>query len=384
MDKKNIWVSRYAKTTIAAAFTLILIGSLVTTNGAGMAFADWPLSASSLNPAGWWSNLFQRLEHGHRLFAELTGCMVGILCAWVWGNLRAVPAAFLGSGLLALLASFSGASRPLVAHIGLWSSAIIFAALLLWQHKPDSVRSPLTRWLAFAAFIGVIAQAILGGLRVTIESGGDAQTAMIFRVLHGCCAQIELCLLVAIAATLSPRWSPSGTAYGAAKIPGLRTTRVVAWAAFGLVFLQLTAGATMRHHGVGLIIPTFPQAAPDGSWLPAVHSFLVELNFAHTRIGALLVGLCGVLLARRILGGASEGSGLVGPAWLLLGLIASQITLGILILFTHRAILPTTLHVLNGAAILATSFVLALRSTLLEPGEPAFFSGHEPLPGVAS
>jgi cytochrome c oxidase assembly protein subunit 15 len=193
---------------------------------------------------------------------------------------------------------------------------------------------------------------------------------MIFRIVHGCFAQIELCLLVAIAATLSPSWSAAGP------VSGLSKTRAFAWITFGVIFLQLLVGATMRHLGVGLIIPTFPQASPDGSWLPAVHNLFVDLNFTHTRFGALLVGLSGVILSRRVLLTCKRETGLRGPALVLLGLIASQIALGILILLTHRSILPTTLHVINGAAILATSMLLALRTTLLEPNaEPSEYRG---------
>ena len=104
-EKMSNPLYRFSQFTVLAAFTLILIGSLVTTNGAGMAFADWPLSAGSLNPDGWWSHFFQRLEHGHRLFAELTGLLVGILCAWVWGNRWALPGAIAVSAGLSIAAS---------------------------------------------------------------------------------------------------------------------------------------------------------------------------------------------------------------------------------------------------------------------------------------
>jgi len=50
------------------------------------------------------------------------------------------------------------------------------------------------------------------------------------------------------------------------------------------------------------------------------------------------------------------------PAALLLALVALQLTLGASIIWTRKAVLPTTAHVAVGAAILATSLVLALRS----------------------
>ena len=59
----------------------------------------------------------------------------------------------------------------------------------------------------------MLAQALLGGLRVILDPQGIAATtstiATTFRVLHGCVAQIELCLLVALAAMLSPGSSGS-------------------------------------------------------------------------------------------------------------------------------------------------------------------------------
>ncbi|MEI8340753.1 MAG: COX15/CtaA family protein, partial [Verrucomicrobiota bacterium] len=250
---------RYSQFTVLAAFTLILIGSLVTTTGAGMAFADWPLSSGSLNPDGWWSHLFQRLEHGHRLFAELTGLLVGILCAWVWGNRWALPVAIAVSGSLSAAASAAGISAPWIAHIGLWSAALFFAGVLLLGIKDSArLRDPLPRWLAFAAFCGVVVQAILGGLRVTVESGGHVEQAMVIRIVHGCFAQIELCLLVAVAATLSPKWG------AVSPVPGLSRIRRLAWLTFGFVFLQLTLGAAIRHLGIALVIPTFPLASSHG------------------------------------------------------------------------------------------------------------------------
>ncbi|HWB58248.1 MAG TPA: hypothetical protein VG733_02105, partial [Chthoniobacteraceae bacterium] len=116
-----------------AAFALILIGSLVTTNGAGMAFADWPLSSGSVNPPGWWTIRPELLEHGHRLFAELTGCLIGILCAWVWRNFWAVLIAFVGSGVLSIAAKTAGAPAPVIAQVGLWSTVLLFVGALFWK-----------------------------------------------------------------------------------------------------------------------------------------------------------------------------------------------------------------------------------------------------------
>ena len=372
---------RFSRFTVLAAFTLILIGSLVTTNGAGMAFADWPLSAGSLNPDGWWSHVLQRLEHGHRLFAELTGLLVGILCAWVWGNRWALPGAIICSAGLSMIASLAGVSHQWIAHIGLWSAALVFAGILLLTGKrAENQLSPLTRWLAFAGFCGVVVQAVLGGLRVTIESSGHLEQAMTIRIIHGCFAQIELCLLVAVAATLSPKWKATSAVSSLSKI------RRLAWMTFGFAFLQLTLGAAIRHLGIALVIPTFPLASAHGL-MPPAHNAYIDLNFTHTRFMPILVAVHVILLWLRVRRSASSEARLMRPASLLLLLLVTQIVFGISIIWTYRNPWPTTLHVINGAALLATSLLIALRASTLKAAPEA---GDEPVfvrqlqPGMTS
>jgi cytochrome c oxidase assembly protein subunit 15 len=217
------------------------------------------------------------------------------------------------------------------------------------------------QWLAFAAYLGVLLQATLGGLRVTLQTRSD-EAATILRIVHGCVAQAELCLLVAIAAMLSTRWLEI-----AAAPPRLVLPRRLAWWTVGLVYLQLIVGATMRHLGAGLAIPTFPQASPSGSWLPPVHNLFVDANFTHTRFGALLVGLCIIILVVRTLRHARGESRLTQPAWALLALLAIQITLGVLVIWYTKPRTLTTIHVVNGAILLATTLLLALRLHRLAP-----------------
>lgn len=353
----SLALSRFAKFVVFMLFVLILIGGHTTTSGAGMAFPDWPLSHDSVNPHGWWANVMQRLEHGHRLTAETVGLLIGVLCAWVWRSKWSLPIAIATSVALAFAAKFSGAERAVVAHTGLWSAAITFALILLSQaERADHARPAAVRWLAFAAFLGVLGQAILGGLRVTIESGGDPRTATAFRVIHGCFAHLELSLVVALAAMLSPVW-PRIVSFTAA-----RSIAVLAWITAGSVFLQLIVGATMRHLGAGLAISSWPQAAPDGSWLPKVHNVFVDLNFTHTRAGAALVALLVLVLALRAIGHAGTEVRIIRPAALLVGLLAAQIVLGMFVIWKVRPPFLTTLHVVNGAALLAATVLLAMRA----------------------
>ncbi len=298
----------YAKLVVLATFVLIFIGGQTTTSGAGMAFSGWPLSNGSLNPAGWWSNSMMRLEHGHRLTAGLVTTLILILFFWVLRRRSALPRAAFG--------------------------------------------------LALGAVIGVFAQALLGGLRVILDPQGTAATnstiATIFRVLHGCCAQVELCVVVSLAAVLSPVWLQIVVQ------PSFRKVARLGWITAGIVFLQLIVGATMRHMGAGLAIPSFPLT-PDGGFMPKVHNVYIDLNFTHTRFLAAIVAIHVLLLARRAI--VSGETRLSRPAILLFALLVAQVVLGMFVIWDLRPPFLTTIHVVNGAALLATTVLVAVRAS---------------------
>jgi cytochrome c oxidase assembly protein subunit 15 len=356
------WLSLYAKLVVMATFVVIMIGGHTTTTGAGMAFPDWPLSHGSLNPDQWWTDFMQRLEHGHRMAAESVALLIGILCAWVWRNKWSLPLAFAGSAVLAIGARLAHASPPTIAHVGLWSAASIFTFMILFRTPSHDQRPAVTRWMAFAAFAGVCAQAILGGLRVTLETAGDSTAAITFRILHGCFAQLELCLVVILAARLSPIWE---NAEVSADFPP--RLKAFAWITSALVYLQLVMGAALRHKGAGLAIATFPRAGADGSWLPTVHSVWVDLNFAHTRIGAAIVSAAVLFLAGSVFRRAGGNGFIVRPALLLPIGLALQILLGVFVIWQSRPAIITTAHVLNGAALLAATVLLAMRLSRNSP-----------------
>ncbi len=308
----NPRLALFAKVVVSLTFVLLFIGGHTTTSGAGMAFPDWPLSNGSLNPSGWLTNFFMFLEHGHRLTAGLVATLVAVLFAWVW-----VRRAVLPRGAFAL---------------------------------------------AGFALAGVLAQAVLGGLRVILDPQGIAaaptsSTATTFRVLHGCVAQIDLCLLVALAAILSPAWSEIRPA------PRMRGIAKLGRIAVALIFVQLIVGAAMRHLGAGLAIPTFPQANPDGSWMPHVHNAYVDLNFTHTRFGSVVITLLLLHLGASAFRKSDGDARIARPAALLGALILVQFTLGMFVIWTQKQQpLITTLHVVNGAAVLATCLLLTMRA----------------------
>ena len=356
----DLWLARFAKLVVLGAFAVIFIGGLTTTAGAGMAFPDWPFSHGSFNPPGWWDDPMQRREHLHRYSAEFVALLVGILCAWVWRAKWALPAAAIASVAGAVGARFADQPAPVIALAGLAGAALVFSACILARAgREDHPRSAGVRWLAFGAFLGVLAQAVLGGLRVIEDPAGalagDAGTATAFRILHGCFAQLELCLLVLIAAHLSPVWPRI------AANAQMALVRRIGWIATTLVFLQLIVGATMRHLNGGLAIPTFPRT-PDGGWMPTVHGMLIDLNFTHTRFGAALATVFILALAMRAAGNAAGDVRLIRPAALLLALAAAQVTMGMFVIWNMRPPILTTLHVVNGAAVLAATVLLTARA----------------------
>ena len=341
-DQPDVWLARFAKLAVLGAFVVIFIGGLTTTTGSGMAFPDWPLSHGSLNPPGWWDDAMQRREHLHRYSAEAVAVLVGVLCAWIWGANWAMPIAASYRDACAV-GREAGRSARLSWRSPAYLSAALTFVIIILKTRYRCVR--ITRGFhdcpmanAFGAFLGVLAQAVLGGLRVLKDPAGvlagDANTATIFRIVHGCFAQLELCLLVIIAAMLSPVWPRI------AANAQMRLVHGIGWITTAFVFLQLAVGATMRHLGAGLAIPTFPHT-PDGGWMPLVHNLYVDLNFTHTRFGAALAVIFILALALRARRERLGDVHLIRPAALLLALAVAQVTMGIYVIL-ERA--PTYSH----------------------------------------
>jgi cytochrome c oxidase assembly protein subunit 15 len=351
----------FARLVVAATFSLIFVGAMVTTHQAGMAVPDWPLSFGSLNPDGWWEQHHVRLEHGHRLFAMVVGLLVGTLTAWVWASWRSLLLSIAVMAILPPVSAKLGASRELIMHLAIWPAAAAFVASLLLHARGRALPfSRTVRILAVTSFFCVCAQATLGGLRVTQETAGALQNAMVLRIVHGIFGQMFLCVNVALAALLSARWLDLDAFRKAA---GARTVRTLAWLGFAAVYLQLIVAAIMRHMGAGLAIPTFPAAAPDGSWLPATHSAYVDINFLHTRVGAIVVTLLLIAAAVTAYRKTRDLPQLTRPALGIALLVLVQFALGVFVIWHTKPPTLTSLHVLNGAALLATSLLLAMRAS---------------------
>ena len=273
---------------------LLYAGGFTTSIGAGMVFPDWPLSDGSLNPEGWLQNRAMLAEHGHRLLGAFVGLLIIVLTVWVR-----------------------------IEEKRAWVRNLTLAALAL-----------------------VILQGLAGGMRILLNS-------LQFAIVHGCLAQTFLCLVASIAAAQSSWWFRDGHGFPARPNQRIKTGGLIVC---GLIFIQLIVGAIMRHTGAGLAIPTFPLT-PDGGILPQDWNFGIALNFAH-RLLALIIFVVYLIWAiplalHQEIDGRIRLLGGVG-----LTLLASQVVLGAYIIWTFRNPFITTAHVLIGAFLLATSWII--------------------------
>ncbi len=309
----------FAVLTAVATFLLLGAGGLVTSHEAGMSVPDWPNSYGynmfAFPISKWTGGIFY--EHTHRLWATVVGSMTTILAVWLWLK---------------------------------------------------DARKWMT-WLGVAAFFGVVAQGVLGGLRVTLKMDG-------LGVFHGVIAQAFFGLVCALAFFTSRFWL--NLAAQTKPSPVRRGLRSHVLFVTVLIFLQLILGATMRHQHAGLSISDFPlahgQIWPDTSPTAIAHynaqrievmnegpitAFQVVLQMVH-RLVALFIFL-GVAAAVGIaLKRFGKKDSLTRLAWFWLALILVQIGLGIETIWSNKAADIATAHVLVGALSLVTGVLWCL------------------------
>ena len=288
---------RFAVATAAATLLLIAAGGLVTSTESGLSVPDWPTT------------------YGQNPFTFP-------ISKWV-GGIR-----------------FEHSHRLIASTVGLL--AVILA---VWLARRED--RPWVRRLGWAAVAAVVAQGVLGGLTVLFLLPTPISVA------HACLAQTFFCLVVTLAIVTSQR-------FRAAEAAAPSAVSRAAFSTTGLVFLQLLAGAVMRHTKAGLAIPDFPLAL--GRVIPPIESFAVGIHFAH-RVGALAVAIaaavCVVQASRDV---QSTRPGLVRTAWLLAGLVAAQAALGALTVLSKKDVILATAHVATGALVLGVSLALSLVS----------------------
>jgi heme a synthase len=298
VDTKIASLHRFALICAAATFVLIFVGGLVTSTGSALAVPDWPLAFGKLIPP---LEGGIRYEWGHRVVAGTVSLLTLVLALWTW-----------------------------------------------WREP--------RRWLrltAFAALGLVVLQAVLGGLTVLML------LPLALAVAHAATAQAFFCLMIAMVLFTKPGFGAAiqeNEVSSPVQRPQLTFLATVTTAA---IYVQILIGAVMRHLGAGLAIPDFPTAF--GRLVPPFYSFAVEINFAH-RCGALVVMSLVIWTSVRVMRSYSAEQGFRNAALLMLVLMPLQVTLGILTIWSGRAVLPTTTHVAIGAALLAASVALTIRA----------------------
>ncbi len=263
----GVGLYRYAVGVVVAVFLLIKVGAMVTSTGSGLAFEDWPLSDGS-----WWPpdmRLDQLLEHGHRAVGMAIGLLTLVLTIWIGVVERRQWLRSLSIGLLGL----------------------------------------------------VCLQGYIGGKGVLL--GLPAVTS----VTHGVLAQVILCLLALVAFALSPAWASRHPAAA----HEVATARNLSAFALMLVFVQLVAGAILRHtNAQGML------------WLHIFNAVVVALTIA---IAAMY---CGTRFGDRGFRGTTR--------WVLV-LLLVQLVLGFVALLVRRVKDPSNIEYL-GRSVLVTAHVV--------------------------
>jgi len=217
--------------------------------------------------------------------------------------------------------------------------------LAIWTARTDS--RMWVRLLGWIALLAVILQGVLGGLTVLNLLPTPVSAT------HATLAQVFLCLVGWLAYAGTEEWNTP--------TPADRVSARVAFRACVLaliaVFIQLLFGAWMRHSEAGLAVPFFPLST-SGSVLPETVDHLVVIHMLHR--GFAVVVLVLVLRAVALVARRLPEFGL--HATLIATLVLIQVMLGALVIWEEKSPIITSVHVMNGAAVLAFTWLLTLRT----------------------
>ena len=315
------WPHALACLLVAVTAVLLCFGALVTTYDAAMAVPDWPGT------------------FGHNMFLYP-------LKAWLWGPWDL----FLEHG-----------HRLLGALVGVLTLGM---AAAVWRRETDAT----LRALAIAAVLLVVVQGVLGGARVLLDDKTVAK-------VHACTGPLFFSVAIAIATLTRPQRvaalpAPPAVAFGPDRWKTLAALSTAPWVTAGLVgaaYVQLVAGAQLRHLDAAVDVATF-------RWLVAFHlagALLVTLLsivatgtcwWLEARAPKRLALAILVLVGCQLLLGA--GAWIVSwgfPAdWLPQSWVPAQATLA----RSARGAAVVTGHVVLGMLILGAAVVLALSTSV--------------------
>ncbi len=350
---------------------LICVGGLVTSHGAGLAVPDWPntygYNMFFFPISKWVGGVF--FEHTHRLDASLVGFLTTMLAFWLFGHksrrtLRFLGGLFMVAGAgLCLVFPKHAAENLLLSGIGL----LAFVAGFFWPNC-----EPAPKWLrvlGVTAFVAVVAQGVLGGLRVIALKDQIG-------IFHATLAQLFFLLLCSMALFQTDFWR---------RLP-IQTEadhhhfRLFFTVTTSLILLQLILGATMRHQHAGLAIPDFPTAygklwpSTDAASIALynqnrqevlaykpITAAQVVLQMIH-RVMALLIFVAVTVCAwrtRHFLG-SKHWLARFSAVWF--GLVLAQVFLGATTIWTGKSADIATAHVACGALCLTTGGLASILS----------------------
>lgn len=303
------WRGALAAVGAVATLLLIIIGGTVTGYDAGLAVVDWP------NTEGYMMFMYPLskmtgglyFEHSHRLLGSLVGLITLVLAVY----LQRVE------------------ERPWVRKLG-WTALVL-----------------------------VIAQGVLGGLRVTgvltfSTDPNDTRPSITLAIIHGVLGQVYFSVMVGLAVVTLARWRRAGAAVLRA---GATIDRRLGIMLYGALLVQLVLGALVRH------LMSEAQAVESG-WVES-------LILMHITV-AVVVTLVALASGLRAWGLYERRRPLPGLGLALLGLIFVQLILGLLAYVavsggtappgTSRGwhVLLTTAHQSMGAALLGVTIMLTL------------------------
>jgi len=185
--------------------------------------------------------------------------------------------------------------------------ALIFVAA--WRFRPDGTRRRDLVWLGAAQPLGVVAQAVIGGILVLAKLN-PALVSVHFLVSAS---------VVAAAVVLHVRCSETG----ADGPPVRRDLRLISAALVGVTCVMLAAGTVVTGTG-----PLAGDAGVARYKLP-----LEGVTQLHADIGWLLAGLSVALVLGLRLSGAPPRA--VRAGWIMLAALGSQGVIGYIQYFTH-------------------------------------------------